>query len=273
MGIFKILLANPRVPILGTLIHTFTFPLLAVGLVAGVIALGVEIEDYLLIGILLVAACPSGGFSNLLVLLARGDLALSVLLTAVSTILSFATVPFFFYAFGQIMPELSGQIELPIVETLLSLLLMIVVPVGIGMIWRKTNETFVIANTKRMQSVAQILLYVVVILIFILDWETFLDGIGSALPWSLGLGIVSLSTGYGISRLVGLNQKNSATIAIECSIRNLAVAFLIATSVLSRVDIAVLPSVYFVAVLIVGLSFARFWKTRVAPAYEEQPYD
>jgi len=83
-----------------------------------------------------VAACPSGGFSNLLVLLAKAVLALSVLLTAVSGILSFASVPFFFWLFGQLMPQLSGSVQLPIGETLLSLLLMVVIPVALGMVLR-----------------------------------------------------------------------------------------------------------------------------------------
>ena len=92
-------------------------------------------------------------------------------------------------------------------------------------------------------------------------------GIGPALPWSLAICVLAMLIGFGMSRLVGLSPVDSATVAIEGSIRNLAVAFLIATGVMNRVDVAILPSVYFMAVLIIGLTFARFWRTRMAPRY------
>jgi len=113
----------------------------------------------------------------------------------------------------------------------------------------------------------QVMLYAVLVVMLAQDWDNIGAGIGPALPWSLGLCITALATGYGFSRLVGLSPVDSVTVAIEGSIRNLAVAFLIASSVLGRLDIAVLPSVYFMAVLIVGLTFARFWRVRMAPKF------
>jgi predicted Na+-dependent transporter len=148
-------------------------------------------------------------------------------------------------------------------------LLMVVIPVGVGMIWRSTNTTFVLRHMKKIQNFAQIFLYVVVALIIYQDWGNFVEGIGPALPWSMGLCFMALSTGYGLSRLVGLSPVDSATVAIESSIRNLAVAFLISASVLGRLDIAILPTIYFIAVLLVGLTFARFWRTKMAPKYAE----
>ncbi len=87
----------------------------------------------------------------------------------------------------------------------------------------------------------------------------------SAMPWAVGLCFAALFTGFFVSKLVGLTDTDAATVAIEGSIRNLAVAFLIAANVLGRVDVAVLPSVYFGAVLIVGFGFAHFWRRRSAP--------
>lgn len=267
LGHFRVLLARPQIPILGTLVHTIAFPLVAGLLVTLVLYLGIEMEDYVLLGIVLVASCPSGGFSNLLVLLAKADIALSVLLTAVSSLLSFITVPLFFWLFAQLVPQLSGEVSLPVGQTLLSLLFMVVIPVGAGMLWRAYFPDFVVPRIKKIQNLAQIFLYLVLVVMLIQDWQNLMSGVGPVLPWSLGLCIVALATGYGLSWLVGLSPADCATVAIESSIRNLAVAFLIATTVLGRVDIALLPSVYFVAVLIVGLGFARFWRVRMAPRH------
>ena len=262
---FGVLLAQPRIPILGTLVHTLTFPFIAVLLVSMILRFDVELPDHLVIGILLIAACPSGGFSNLLVLLAKADLALSVLLTSVSSLMSFFTVPFFFWGFAWLMPDLSGDVELPVLQTLSQLMLLVVIPVGLGMLWRHLQPVFVVPNIARMQKGMQVLLYGVVIILVVQNWDVMTEGVRLALPWSLLLCFLSLSCGYGLSRLVALAPTQAATIAIESSIRNLAVAIVIATSVMGRLDIAVLPSVYFIAVVIIGLAFARFWRTRIAP--------
>lgn len=265
VGHFRALLARPLVPIIGTLVQTLTFPLLAGLLVAAVVNLGITIDEPILLGIILLAACPSGGFSNLLVLLARADLALSVLLTAVSSVLSFVTVPLIFFAFSYFVPALAGEVRLPVGQTLMTLLLMVVVPIAAGMVWRAFYPAFVIPRIKPLQNLAQILLYAVLVLMLISDWDNLSSGVGPALPWSLGLCVTALATGYGFSRLAGLGPTDSATVAIESSIRNLAVAFLIAAGVMGRMDIALLPSVYFIAVLIVGLTFARLWRKRWSP--------
>ncbi|MDA0979631.1 MAG: bile acid:sodium symporter, partial [Proteobacteria bacterium] len=223
---------------------------------------------HLVLGVLLVAACPSGGFSNMLVLIARADLALSVLLTSVSSLLSFITVPVLFASFGLLVPELSGEVRLPVVETLLNLLVLVVVPVGVGMLWRAWKEEFVLRHTRLMQNIAQIMLYLVCLLLLIEQWDGLKAGMGIALPLSLALCVMALATGYGLSRLVRLSPTDAATVAIEGSIRNLAVAFLIASTVMDDIRIALLPSVYFIAVLIVGLTFARVWRTRVAPGLQ-----
>ncbi len=269
VGQFRALMARPHIPILGTLVHTVTFPMVAAGLVSVVLYLNIPIESHLILGILLVAACPSGGFSNLLVLLARADIALSVLLTSVSSLLSFVTVPLFFWLFGLLMPALSGEVSLPIGETLLSLMFMVVIPVGLGMLLRLMFPDLIVPRIKSFQNLAQLLLYAVLVMLLIQDWDNLTSSVGPALPWSLLLCCLALGTGYGLSRLVGLSPTDSATVAIESSIRNLAVAFVVATTVLGRTDIAVLPSVYFIAVLIVGLGFARFWRTRMVPRLKD----
>ena len=117
-------------------------------------------------------------------LLAKADLALSVLLTAVSSVLSFATVPFFFWLFGQLMPQLSGSVQLPVIDTLISLLMMVVVPVGIGMLWRHHFEAFVVPRIKTIQNLMQGFMYSVLLIMLVQEWDTLGGGIG---PDSCGI--------------------------------------------------------------------------------------
>ncbi len=264
---FRKLLREPRVPVLGTLVHTLTFPVAAVVLVASSLALDLGLSEASLIGILLIAACPSGGFSNVLVLIARANLPLSVVLTAISSLLSFFTVPLFFWLFSDIMPVLSGRVELPVGPTLLHLLVLILLPIGLGMAWRRRNVEFVTTHVAQMQRYAQRMFYVVLVLVIVQEWEVVRSGIVEALPWSVVLCVVTLSIGFFSARLLGLDPDDCATVAIESSIRNLAVALLIAANVMNRLDVAVLPTVYVLAVLLVALAFSLVWRRR-QPATE-----
>jgi len=236
-------------------------------LVASSLALDLGLSEASLIGILLIAACPSGGFSNVLVLIARANLPLSVVLTAISSLLSFFTVPLFFWLFSDIMPVLSGRVELPVVPTLLHLLVLILLPIGLGMAWRHRNVEFVTTHVARMQRYAQRMFYVVLVLVIVQEWEVVRSGIVEALPWSVVLCVVTLSIGFFSARLLGLGPDDCATVAIESSIRNLAVALLIAANVMNRLDVAVLPTVYVLAVLLVALAFSLVWRRR-QPATE-----
>ncbi|MCB1694148.1 MAG: bile acid:sodium symporter [Pseudomonadales bacterium] len=268
---FRAIARTPRIPLLGTLIHTCVFPALAVSLVSLVVLLKLPLSEPLLAGILLIAACPSGGFSNILVLVARADLVLSVVLTTVSSLLSFFTVPLFVTLFGYLLPAIAGTVSVPIGETLMQLLVLVVLPVGAGMLWRHRFPDFVIPRIGSIQKWTQVALYAAILSVLYQQSDTVLPAIPATLPWALGLCVAALATGFLVSRVVGLSSTDAATIAIEGSIRNLAVAFLVAVNVLNRVDIAVLPTVYFGAVLIVGLGFAHLWRRRGSPRIDPTP--
>ena len=229
---FATVLRQPRLPLLGTLIHTFAFPCIALSLIGVVVLFNLPVDDALLVGTLLIAACPSGGFSNVLVLMAGADLALSVILTTISTALSFLTIPLFFWGFAQFLPEGAVGIEVPVLTTLLQLLVLIVVPTALGGWWRQAFPRSAIRYKSKFQRLMQLTVYVVV----------------------------------AVAAWVGLPTSACAAIALESSIRNLAVAFLVATSILERTDVAVLPTVYFVAVLVFGVLFARLWTPPERPA-------
>ena len=253
------LLESPTVPIVGTIIHTLSFPLIAIALTLLIKQLSLDVSDGTIIGILLIAACPSGGFSNVLVLIAKANLVLSVALTAISSIASFLTVPLLMGGFAYLITDLDTPISLPVMETLIQLLVLIVLPIGGGMIWRAKSPEFVASNLARMQKLGQLALYVCVAAIIYETFDIVVAEIEQAIPWSLALCVLTIGLSYFLSLAAGLNPKDRVTVALEGSIRNLAVALLIAVSVLERPDIAVLPTVYFLAVLVVAIGFAKTW--------------
>jgi predicted Na+-dependent transporter len=116
-----------------------------------------------------------------------------------------------------------------------------------------------------LQKLGQLALYVCVAAIIYETFDTVVAEIEQAIPWSLVLCVLTIGVSYFLSLAAGLNPQDRVTIALEGSIRNLAVALLIAVSVLERPDIAVLPTVYFLAVLVVAIGFAKTWHLFLEP--------
>ena len=251
-------LRRPRLPLLGTLIHTFTLPIIALLMVSTVVALELPVAGALMIGTLLIAACPSGGFSNVLVMMAKADLALSVILTTISTALSFLTIPLFFWSFAYFLPD-GSAITVPIGATLLQLLKLIVLPIVLGGVLRHVFVQLATSYKGGFQRLMQLAIYVVVAAIFAQQWNIVQPLFIPALAVSLLLCGMTMKAGYWVAAKLALPASACATIALESSVRNLAVAFLVATNILERTDVAVLPSVYFVAVLLFGVIFAKLW--------------
>jgi len=257
---FDALFKSPRLPIIGSLIHTFCFPVTTVLVLVFIRTVGWPLSDAAAIGMLLIAACPSGGFSNVMALIARVNLPLSVLLTSISSILSFATVPLMMGLFSFLISDLDQPIRLPVLDTLIQLLVLILIPIGAGMLVRIWLDEWVDAHLQRIQKGGQFVLYVTIFFLFLESWDTLAAGFSEALPWSILLCGLNLFLCYQVSSWIGLGIEDRVTVALEGSIRNLAVALLIAANVLGRMDIAVFPSVYFVAVMIIAVVFANVWR-------------
>ena len=257
---FRDLARNPAIPLKATLIHTLTFPALAVLAVLTVLWMDWPVAEVTILGVLLIAACPSGGFSNILTLMARANLPLSITLTAISSVFSMLTVPLLMTFFGLLLTQMQGSVGIPIGSILTQLALLVLLPIGAGMFLSAKLSSVTDARMKRWQSQTQLLLYVVIALQILENWELMTQWFVPALPWSVGLCAGNIAACYGLANLSGLNQEDAITVALEGSIRNLGVAFLIAANTMERMDIAVLPTAYFLTVLVISILFAKNWR-------------
>lgn len=257
---FVVLAARPQAPILGTVIHTLTFPTLAVAAITLTHLLGLRPDEAAALGILLIAAAPSGGFSNVLTMIARANLPLSITLTAVSSVGSVLTVPLLLGVLGLLAPELRGPVTVPIGQILLQLGVLVLSPVALGIVFAERTRWATTTRVKRLQGRTQLLLYLTVALLIAESFDEVAAGFLAALPWATGLCIGNLALGFAASRLVGLSPVDAVTVALEGTARNLGVAILIAANTLERMDAAVFPTVYFLTMLLCTILFARYWR-------------
>lgn len=250
---FRDLVAAPKGFLIGSAVQLSLFPAIAI-LVLWLVPLPVATA----VGLAIVAACPSGGFSNVLTLLGRGHLALSISLTTMSSILAILTLPLvlsFALSVADVGAETGESVSIPLGPTLTQLFAVVLLPVAIGMWARATHPAWVQRNIDRAQQAAQYALYGVVVLLAIQDWQPFSAGIESSMPLAAVMFALSAGGGFFISSMF-LTRAQAFTVAIETGTRNVGLSTLVAISVLDRVDWAAFGAVYIAPASLLGFAAA-----------------
>ncbi len=185
------------------------------------------------VGVMVVAASPGGAVSNLISHLSKGDTALSITLTAFSSILTIITIPLIInWSLRNLAGAGEVAIQLPLLQTIINIFKLTALPVAIGM---GTNYLFPEA-TKRAGSIIAWISGIIIILALLLIYVK-LDEIGNV--WSfvrqcflavLILNVATLAVGYFSARLAGLSLRHSVTTSIETGMQNNVLGMAIATS-------------------------------------------
>lgn len=236
-------------------------PLLGWGL-----ALGFGLEATLAVGLVLIAVCPGGVTSNLVTHVSRGDTALSISLTAVSSIVTVFSIPLVLgFALEHFLG--GGAVQLPVLETIAKVFGITVLPVGLGMAVRARFLRFATAM-ERPVRIASTVLFVVIVAGIIaknvdLLREHFLDLAGVLLALNVGTMVV----GFLLARIARLSLPEAIAITIESGIQNGTLAIVIATSILHRGELALPAAVYSLLMFATGAVMMLIFGTRkAAPA-------
>ncbi len=201
------------------------------------------IEGSMAVGIMILAACPGGATSNLITHLSRGDIALSISLTAISSFVTILTIPlivnFGIYYFGE-----EGSFTLPVLQTILQITGVTIVPVVIGM-WLHKQFPILTKKSDRPVRIASAVFFVVIILGAILkEKDSILEFFAISGPVMLALNVVTLATGFFLARAFLLPKIQRKTIAIESGIQNGTLGIMIAATLLKNSEMAVPIAVY-----------------------------
>lgn len=237
--------------------------LIGLPLVAFAIAWGLSLSTDLAIGLMLIAACPGGVTSNVITWMARGDTALSILLTAFSSLLAFLTVPIV-VNLGLIGFGLqASEIRLPIGETALTLFTTTALPVFLGMIVRARRPEVAERWHRPLLYTAT---SVLVLMILALGWSLMGEDltqlvIHGTLPVSLLIGVM-MTLALAASRAVGLASDQRRTIVIEVGLQNFNLAMVLAFSVLEEprylgMALIYLPTMFGAVSLVIAMARIR----------------
>lgn len=236
---FKRIFIYPKAILIGLANQIILLPIIGFVL-ASIFPLQPEIA----IGIMILAACPGGPTSNLISHLAKGNIALSVTLTAFSSFITILTIPFIInFALEHFLKE--GQmIRLDIVKTIIQILVITVIPVIIGMMIRRYREAFALKMAKPVRRASAIVITLVIVGLVIKEKDNFISYLEQAGLVALCLNVITMIVGYFSAKLFNVDDKSAISISIESGIQNGTLAISIAVVLLNNASYAIAPAVY-----------------------------
>ena len=202
------------------------------------------ISGEIAIGVMILALCPGGASAGLMTALVRGDTALSISLTAISSVAALLTLPFAVdLALGHFLAT-EALIQLPLMRTIGSVFLITVLPVGLGMLLRHRQPERTRKLEKPLGKVSTGLFILIVLATFFSQKAVLLDNFSSLGPLLLALNLLTMGSGYGLGMLAGLAHPGRLAVAMECGLQNAALGIFVAINLLHVPALAVPSMVY-----------------------------
>ena len=235
---FRRVFRSPRAKLVGLACQLALLPL-----VAFLLALAFRLPGELAVGLMIIAACPGGATSNLVTHLSRGDTALSVTLTAISSVVCVFTIP---WIVGLSMHHFLGAaaaIQLPFWKTLGQLSLVTILPISLGMLLRHSRPALA-AALARPANIFSFVFLAAIIAAAVLREPDLPRQFQLAGPAAITLNVVMMALGFAAGWLFRLNRPQRITIAIETGIQNGTLALGISLGLLDSARLA-MPSVVY----------------------------
>ena len=209
----------------------------------------------LALGVMLIAAAPGGVTSNVLTKFANGDVALSISLTAIISLISIISVPFIVFASIDLLNIDYVSKEISIVVISLKMFFVVTIPVIIGMITRHFANNFVTKNFLTIQRVSIALFIFVFIAIYIEEWDNVVSFIIRAGTIALILNVVMMVVGFYIAKFFASGVAQQRCISLECGLQNGTLAVFVGTQLFDEMVYVVPTAAYALVMMTTSLIF------------------
>lgn len=236
---FKRVFKFPKAIVIGLCCQILILPLIGF-----TIATLLELTPTIAIGIMLLSACPGGPTSNMLTFLAKGDLALSVSLTAVASILTIFTIPLIVQFALQEFSNESLAVSVDALTMIKQLTIIVLLPVTLGMLIKHKFGRFASRMENPVKVASAIIFILVVVGITYTIRDVFMSYIAEAGLPAIMLNVCTMTIGFLLAVLFKLNKKQAISISIETGIQNATLAITLATIALNNVEFSIVPATY-----------------------------
>ena len=240
---FKRVLQNPKIFFVGIFSQIVLLPIIAY-----ILLLIIKVPTAIALGVMIIAAAPGGVTSNVMTKFAKGDVALSISLTAVCSLISIISVPLIFFSSAKLIGVSNISEEITMTGIALKMAGIVTLPVFIGMIIRKFTENFISNNIKFIERTTGFLFLIVFAAIWIEERNNILSYLSQAGVVVLTLNIVMMIFAYYLAKVFSSNIEQRRCIAIECGLQNGTLAVFVATQIFNDI-IYIIPTAAYALIM------------------------
>tara|TARA_Y100001970_G_scaffold287783_1_gene413295 strand:+ start:559 stop:1407 length:849 start_codon:yes stop_codon:yes gene_type:complete len=250
---FKRVINNPKDFTIGLICQLIILPIVAYVLI---LVLRTPVE--LALGVMIIAAAPGGVTTNVMTKFAKGDVALSISLTAIISLISIFSVPFIILSSAKLLSISNISEEITMTGIAIKMAGVVTIPVILGMVIRKFAENFIISKISIIEKITGILFIIVFASIWIEERENIFSYLGQAGIVTLLLNIIMMTIAYYIARSFATGVEQRKCIAIECGLQNGTLAVFVATQIFTEIVYIVPTAAYALIMYITAFIFMFF---------------
>lgn len=253
---FRQVAVYPKGMIVGTVAQILVMPLIAF-----MLATLLAVPPAIAVGLVIIAACPGGTTSNLFVLLSRGNIALSIVLTVSASLITILTLPLFTNIALQHYMGTEEDIVLPVWKTVGMLIGIVLFPVAIGMVVR-TRKPEVARKAESIVSIfGGIVLAVLIVALVYGVRDQIWELLKQAGPATILLNLAGIGLGLAVGRMAGLTQRESLAVAVELGVKNGTIALMVTLTLLESSAMSIPAAVYGVLMFPIGFVLAMYGRS------------
>ncbi|KGD64375.1 bile acid:sodium symporter [Alcanivorax nanhaiticus] len=252
---FREVAIAPKGTAYGLVCQILLLPLVAFG-----VAVAMDLSPALAVGLIVVAACPGGTTSNLFVYLGRGDVALSIVLTVIASLITIVSLPAFTGWALEHFNDAARSIELPVLRTVITLIVIVLLPVAIGMTIKHFKPVWAQKGEKAVGLLGLFVLIAVIVLLLVKLGDEAFELFRKAGVSAIILNLAGIVLGMLGGRLIGLSRDQAFTVAIELGIKNGTLGLMVTLTLLHSEAMSVPSAVYGVLMFAFGflmIGYAR----------------
>lgn len=254
---FKRVLVEPKGVILGLVAQLIVLPL-----VGFVLASIFPLTPELAVGVIILAACPGGATSNVISYLVRGNVALPITLTAISSLVTIISIPLVINLGMQMFMGADTTLQLPILTTITQIAVITLLPISLGMFINKSQPRLAAKLENIVKWLSLFFLGLIIFGLLLKERANLLPFFLQVGGVTLSLNLITMFLGYAIATFAKLDDKSRKTITVEVGIQNGTLAITIASTLLNTPSMAIPAAIYSLLMFLTSAGFAFLVRNR-----------
>ena len=214
------------------------------------------------VGVMLLVLCPGGTTSNLFTYLAKGDVALSVTMTAIASVITVFSIPIVLSFSLVYFMGAGSEFELPVLKTMITLIALTIVPISVGMLIKRFAPKVADSSQVYVSRFGVIFLTFLVVFLSYVQRDIIVDAFIATGPVSLLLNVSTMALGYYTSKWFGLNLAQRTSVTLEVGLQNSTLSIFMALTLLSNYDMSMTPAIYTLVMFLTAGILVRVFSSK-----------